>query len=862
MLRRSRHQNRTDNPDRDLADEIRFHLDQETRLRIERGTDADEARQGARRDFGNVLLVAETTRQMWGRTPMTFFDDLKHGYRRLRARPATALTAAAMLALGIGLATSMFTLVDALVLRPAPFREPDRLARLFLFSGHSGRLVVSADVLSAWRASPAFAAVEGTTSAMSILDTDTGPLVAASARVTPGIFALLGVRPSRGQAFDRTDGRAGSDDEVLLSEDVWRTAFGADLGLLGHLVTIDGTRARVVGLMPSGFRFPDWNTVIWQPIDYTAPPPTLVGSRAVPFVRLAPGVPLADALKVAADLGRRADATITPATEVRTRALAGTELDPYYTHAVPLLCGGVVLVFLVLCANVGSLLLARLAARQAEFRMCTALGASRGRLVRQALFEHLLLGFGGAVFGIGLAWLLLSLARGFLPAAFLVRTLHPVELDDRALGVAMAAGLLAALAAGVLPAWLGTRSDRPATLAAGERSGTENRAARLLTRALLVTEVALASTLLVVATLLVRSFINLASVDPGLKTDGVLTTWLVLPANNFPDRPSRLAVSAALEDAIRHLPGIDRVALTGGLPPGGYSIYIDDEWQADDPGAKAAEIPTVSNYYVGPEFFELYGIPLLGGRTFQPGEDPNDVVIGQRLAALLWPRQNPVGRFFHQGKDEYHVVGLAHEIRLPSVDAYRDAPQFYQPFVGGSSYLFMNLRCVGRCPDEAVIRRQILATVSGANIVQFGALSEVYREELARPRGAVALGSTFAAIAVLAAAGGLFSVLTYAVGRRRREFGIRVALGASPAQIRRLVVGDGAGVAALGVGIGLAASLALARVVASLEYGVSSFDPVTYGVVMGLLATTTLVASWRPATRAMRVDPAELLRDQ
>jgi predicted permease len=853
---------RRDDPDRDLADEIRFHLDQETRLRMDRGTGPDEARQGARRDFGNVLLVAETTRQMWGWTPMTLVDDLKQGSRRVRARPATALTAAAMLALGIGLATSMFTLVDALVLRPAPFREPDRLARLSLRSGHSGRMAVSADVLSAWRASPAFAAVEGTTSATSILDTDTGPLVTASARVTPGIFALLGVRPSRGQAFDRTDGRAGSDGGVVLSEDLWRTALGADPGILGRLVTIDGTRARVVGLMPSGFRFPDWNTVIWQPIDYGAPPPALIGSRAVPFVRLAPGVPLADALNVAADVGRRADATITADTQVRTRALAGAELDPYYTHAVPLLCGGVVLVFLVLCANVVSLLLARLAARQAEFRMCTALGASRGRLVRQALSEHLLLGLGGVVFGIGLAWLLLSLARGFLPAAFLVRTLHPVELDGRALAVAMATGLLAALTAGVLPAWMGTRSDRTLTLAAGQRSGTENRAARVLTRTLLVVEVALASTLLVVATLLVRSFISLASVDPGLKTDGVLTTWLVLPANNSPDRSSRLALTAALDDSIRHLPGIDRVALTGGLPPEGYSTYFDDEWQADDAGAKPTEIPIVNNYYVGPDFFELYGIPLLGGRTFLPGEDPNDVVIGERLAALLWPRQNPVGRFFHQGKDEYHVVGLAHEIRLPSVDANRDAPQFYQPFVAGGSYVFMNLRCVGRCPDEAVIRRQILRTVPGVNIVRFGALSEVYREELARPRAAVALGSTFAAIAVLAAAGGLFSVLTFAVGRRRREFGIRVALGASPAQIRRLVLGDGARVAALGVGIGMAASVALARVVASLEYGVTSFDPVTYGVVMGLLATTTMVASWRPARRAMRVDPAELLRNE
>jgi predicted permease len=850
---------RRDDRDQDLADEIRFHLQQETRLRVDRGLDPDEARQRAQQDFGNVVLVTETTRQMWGWTPMRLLDDLAHGYRRLRARPATALTAATMLALGIGLATSMFTLVDALVLRPAPFRDPDRLARLVVQSGNTGRRVVSSAVLSAWRASPAFAAVEGTTSATSILDTDSGPLILASARVSPGIFELLGVRPSRGHAFDRTDGRAGADG-LLLSEDVWRTAFGADPRILDHLVTIDGTQARIVGLMPAGFRFPDWNTVVWQPIDYGAPPPSLAGVQPSPYVRLAPGVPLGDALKVATDLQHRADPTMPATVEVRTDAFAGTALDPYYAHAVPLLSGGVALVFLVLCANAGSLLLARLGARQAESRLCTALGASRGRLMGQAVFEHLILGVVGALCGIGLAWLLVSLARGFLPAAFLVRTLHPLDLDGRALGVAMVAGLVASLAAGVLPAWMGTRSDGPSAFAGG-RTGTENRAARLLTRVLLVTEVALASTLLVVAILLVRSFINLARIDPGLRTDGVITAWVELPAKSFPDRPSQMAITSALEDAIRHLPGIDRVALSAGVPPGGYLNFFDLEWQADNPDAKAVVIPHVSLYYVGADFFDLYGIRILGGRTFQPGDDPSDVVIGARLAALLWPHQNPVGRFFHHGKDDYHVVGLAHEVRRPSVDAIRDAPQFYQPFVAGGTSVDLNLRCVGRCPNEAIIRRQIYRTVSGANIVRFGALGDVYREELARPRGAVALGSTFAAIAVLAAAGGLFSVLTNAVGRRRREFGIRVALGASPAHIRRLVLRDGIAVAALGVTIGVAASGALARVVASLEYGVTTFDPVTYGLVLSILATTTLVASWQPARRAMGVDPAKLLQD-
>jgi len=794
---------------------------------------------------------------------MALIDDLKHAYRRLRSRPSMVLAAASMLALGVGLTTAMFTVVDALVLRPAPFRDPDRLASLAMWSEHGGPRAVSPTVLAAWRASPAFEYAEGATPGTSIIDTGSGPLVKTSASVSTGLFTMLGVGPSRGRSFDPTDGRAGTDDRVILSEDVWRSAFGADPNLVGHRITVDGASVIVVGLMPSGFRFPEWNTEIWKPIDYAAPPPAPAGGSPRPqaYVRLAAGIPMDDALKVATAAARRVDASVTGTMRATRRPLTGEELDPYYQHAVPLLGGGVGLVFLVLCANVGSLLLARLTARQREFQMCSALGASRVRLLRQALIEHALLGLVGAGLGVALAWELVSLSRGFLPAAFLVRTLHPVDLDPRALLMAVTAGLVATLAAGLLPAWIGTRSDWASSLSNVGRAGTEGRAARTLTRSLLVAEVALACTLLVGATLLVRSFINLASADRGLRTDGVLTTWIALPSKGLPDRASRVAITEALEDRVRHLPGVERIALTSGLPPGGGALYFYDDWRGDGPDARPLNI-TASSYDVGPDFFDLYGIPLLRGRTFQPGDGPDAVVVGERLAARLWPGQDPVGRSFSFGTTHHQVVGLAREIHLPTVDANRDLPQFYKPFELGGGNVFMNIRCHGRCPDEAVMRRLVLATVPGGTIASLGLLDDAYGKELARPRGAAALGSTFAAIAVLAAAGGLFSVLTYAVGRRRREFGIRTALGASPAQIRRLVLRDGARVAALGVGVGIVASAALARVIASLEYGVTGLDPVTWGLVLSVLAATTLLASWRPAHRAMRVDPVALLREE
>jgi putative ABC transport system permease protein len=789
-----------------------------------------------------------------------FIDDIRHAMRRLRSRPGVMLAAAVMLGLGIGLTTAMFTVVDALILRPVPFRDPERLANLAMMNDRGGRVAVAPDVLQAWRDSPAFASAEGTSPGTSIIETGLGPIVRASARVSPGMFAMLGAPPLRGRTFEASEGRSGTDDRVLLSEDVWRASFGADPGLIGQRLTIDGESLILIGLMPSGFRFPEWNTVVWRPLDYRAPPPALASELPRAYVRVAPGVPIDDALRTATDVARKVDPSIPPETSARALPMGALARDPYYQRAVPLLAGGVGLVFLVLCANVCSLLLARLSARQREFRMCAALGASRARLLRQAFVEHALLGAGGSAAGVFLAWGLVSLSRGFLPEAFLLRTLNPVDLDMRALSVAIAAGVVATMVAGVMPAWIGTRPDAASSLGRAERTSTETRGARTLTRALLVTELALACTLLVGATLLVRSVINLARADRGMRTEGVLTAWIGLPVKSFPDAAARRAIAATLEDAVRQLPGVERIALSSGVPPGGGAILFYNDWLPDGPDARPVSL-VASSYNVGDDFFELYDIALLRGRTFQPGDGPERVIVGERMATRLWPNQDPVGRSVRRGTQQLQVIGLVREINFPSLEANRDRAEFYRPFVPGGGNVYLNVSCPSRCPDEAVIRKQILSVVPGANVVRLGLLSEQYREELARPRAAAALAGTFAVIAVVAAAGGLFSVLSYAVGRRRREFGIRTALGASPRQIRGLVLRDGVRVAALGVGAGIAASMALARVISSLQYGVTGFDPVTWTLVLGLLVATTLVASWRPARAAARVDPVTLLRE-
>ena len=845
---------------RELDAELGFHLEMEIQSNVERGMSPAEARSAALRDFGGIVQTKEAIRDVRTTTVESIWLDVRHAWRSWRARPGFGLIAAGMLGLGIGVTTAMFTLVDALILRPAPFHEPEQLASVYMGSDHGGRTTVAPAVLRAWRESPAFAGAESAQADTAILDVDGRAVTRGIAWVTPGLFDLLGnVTPLAGRLFDPFDGRAGSDDRVLLSEDVWRRLYNADQAIVGRRVSIDGERLTVVGILPADFRFPAWNTVIWRPISFDAPPPAQSGDRPAVYVRFSGNMPRTDALRLATDASRAADAE-NAGLRPWVRPVAGMVLDAYYQRAVPLLAGGAVLVFLVLCANVCSLLLARFTARRREFGMRAAIGASRGRLMRQAFIEGSLLGALGVIVGAGVGWALVSIARAFLPEVLLLRTLNPLNVDVRALGVTSASGLVATLAAGLLPAWIGARVNAGDSLRVIDRGGTETRGARAVTRGLLVVEMALGCTLLVGATLLVRSFIKLAGAERGLDTSGVITATMSLPSSAFPTPQARAAVARPLEEQVRQLPGVQRVAWSYGLPPGGGAFSVGD-WTSDAPGAPVVNM-VVERYNVGPEFFALYGIPLLRGRSFQPSDTREDVVVGERLALALWPNLDPLGRTFTFLHARFHVIGLAREIHHPSLDATLDRPEFYHRFAGVGSYAMLSIRCDRACPDPALVRQRLTATHPAVHVVEVRALDDAYFEQLARPRAAAALAFAFAAIAVLAAAGGLFSVLSYAVGRRRREFGIRSALGASPVQIRRVVLRDGLGVALIGATLGSFAALILARSLASLQYGVTVSDPLSWAVVVGVLALTTIAASWRPARQAMRLDPVLLLREE
>ena len=788
-------------------------------------------------------------------------DDLRQAWRRATAKPATMASAAAMLALGIGLTTAMFTLADALLLRPVPFAAADRLARLSMMGEHGGRYAVATTVFRAWRANPAFEAVESALDGTALIDSDRGPIAKTSALVTPGLFQMLDVRPIRGRLFEASEGRAGADDRVLISEDVWRSTFGADSSLIGRSITIDGRAHTVVGVLPSDFRFPKWDTVIWRPIDFDALPADRATALPIAYVRFSQTMPQADALRLATTVAHEADAR-TADLRAAPQPLAGLVLDTYYQKAVPLLFGGVGLVFLVLCANVSSLLLVRLTERRRELSVCSALGATRSRLMRQSAIEHAMLGVAGTAAGIFLAWMLVNGARSFLPEAFLLRTLNPLNLDLRALLIASTCGCAAMLFAGLVPAWIGTRTEATDALRASDRAGTASRGARAVTRGILVAEIALACTLLVGATLLVRSFVSLSATDRGLDANGVVVARINLPTTTFKDRDALRAITTAIVEDVRRMSGVTQVAVSFGLPPAGGGIMFFDDWRSDLPNAAGVNM-IVESYDVGADFFDLYRIPLLRGRTFQSGDSTNDVIVGERFARALWPNADPVGHDFSVGKMKGHVIGMAREINHPSLDPRLDRPEFYRPLLSSQpNYLMLSIRCGTSCPDPAVMRQHVMKLSAAAQVIDVGPLENAYVKQLAGPRAAAALGSVFAAIAVIAAAGGLFGVLSYAVGRRRREIGIRSALGASRTQIRTLILRDGLLIVAFGLPLGCGAGWLLARSLSSLQYGVTAADPASWTIVIATLAATTLLAAWRPASAAAKIDPLTLLRDE
>jgi predicted permease len=722
--------------------------------------------------------------------------------------------------------------------------------------GEHGGPPVKPAVFKAWKDSGVFSAVESATARSSLVSSDAGDVQRGVARVTPGIFDLLGgVRPVRGRLFDASEGKPGANDRVLVSEDVWRELYRSDPGLVGRTIRIDGEPVVVIGILPSELRFPNWDTVIWRADNFDS------AAVVVTDVRFKKNVPQSDALRLASEIAKQADPT-TAKLSAQARPLASFELDPYYQRAVPLLAGGVVLLFLVLCANVSSLLLAGFAARGREIGTRVALGASRGQLIRQALLENMTMGLTGALVGAALGWALVSIARAVLPQAALVRSLNPLDIDWRALGATSAAGLMATLIAGTLPAWIGTRIDSARLLQLAGPTSSETLQSRFFRRALLVGQIALSCALVFAATLLVHSFANLVWEDRGIDTKN---TFIVRPSfgPSISTQPARVNAEHLVKEQALAIPGVIAASWSYGTPPAG-GINPTENFTSDIAGAPAINMK-VNLSLIDADFFKLYGVPILRGRGFQSTDGTGVAIVSESFARTLWGESDPIGRSFVSEKafaSGLQIIGLVKEVHYPSLNRSLESPQVYVPYAGGAfGSQSMTLKCDARCPNVMRMRTLLADKVPGTRIDSVTPLENAYFRELAKPRAAASLAAIFAVTALVAASAGLFSLLSHSYLRRRREFGIRSALGAAPADVRFLVWWEGLCLAGLGIGIGAFFAGMLARPLDSLLFKVAVTDPLTILAVVTILALTIVAASWYPARAAGRTSPVELLRE-
>lgn len=823
----------------------------------------DLTRTVARLRFGSQLpITARPSIATSSGSPMNFRSDLRAAVLRVTRQPRRVMPVITLLAVAIGLASAMFGVVDAFLLRPAPFADPSTLHKVGIVA-RTGRQPETPAVATALRERGVFDDVRPVVlNASGDIEGRHGTVVRPGSRVMPGTFAALGVRPLLGREFIAGEGAPGNDAFVLLSEQVWRTDFDADPRIVGTVIRISGVAHTVVGVMPGSLRFPVRGEGTWRPFDPDRLTPEAADSQMLLYVRRVASMSEAEA-------EQRASAALQQAFNVDLSVDLGDSssgmLDSYSRESLITLAIGVALLFVILCANVSTLVLAHTMARQHEYGICTALGASRARLIGQSCVESLLTGTMAAALGFAIAAALVRAATVWMPADLAWRTLNPLDLDWRIVGAAAALGLLATMVSGLPAAWLGTRQDVSQSLRLSTRTGSAGHAARRLSRLMLAGELALAVALLAAAGLQLRSFVNLVNADRGLDTGGVLTARVELPANLVADPATRPVLINAVESRVAALPGVSATTVASGLPPEGGSILFEFEIRADNASAAPTVVPFMFGYRVAPGFFSTLGINIEQGREFTAQDEADSVVLSRALAGQVFGSTPAVGRTIFIGTTTYRVVGVATEIRNSLSDPRSDYPEFYRvqqrTAPGTSRSLAIALQCANPCASPVSIEQAITAAIPSATNIKIAPLSDAFMTQLARPQTATVVAMAFAGLALAAVAVGLFGVLASAVARRRHEFGIRVALGADPRRLRATVLSEALRTTLVGVGVGVGVGWALGRWLESVQFGVTFFDPLTWGVVVVVVMAAALLAAWVPARRAMAADPLSLLRD-
>ena len=868
--------------DQELDKELRFHLDRQTAEYIAAGMPPDEARHAAFRRLGGVAQIEEECREV-RRISMieNFLYDFRYTLRALGRSPGFAAVMVLTLSLSIGANSAIFSVIRGVLLRPLPYPHEDRVVRFFLSSAEYPKFPVNAfDFLDFRSRNHSFDSMAIMTRKDVQLSGAGEPQRLSGFEVSAGYFHVLGVSPERGREFERRDELPGNGRVAILSDRLWRTRFHGDPSMVGAKIRLEGRVYTVVGIMPPGMRHPGneyrstpyGDTVdVWCPFTFEGDPNRRGSHYTEGIGRLKPGVgseaAAAEMNAIMAQLAREH-----PDSDSGWRVL----VIPLYREIVGsserlllVLLGAVGLVLLIACANAANLLLARATGRRREMAVRLALGATASRLIRQMLTESVVIsvlgGAGAAAVAIfGIRALVAMLPPGF-PRAVDIRI--DIGIFAFTLMVALGAGLLFGLA----PALQSSREEMHQSLREGGRGAIGSARHLRLRNWLVVSEVALSSILLIGAGLLLRSFLNLLHTDPGFRPEHVLTASIELPQERYKNGASIVGFIDRLTDALETLPAVQSAGIASDLPWTGYN---------DNLGGftiEGKQPPPHENFHARyhqatPDYFRALGIPLVRGRFFTDADNlqgPLVLIINQAMAQRYWRGEDVIGKrinFFNdhpKDKDWTTVVGVVGDVKdKPERSAAEPAfwwPMQQTPF--GADGLAITVRAR---TDPARLAGAVRNTVHQLDpelaVADLRLMEQIAGTSMSAPRFLLFLVALFAALAITLAAIGTYGVISYSVGQRMHEFGMRIALGAKPWDVLSLVLGQGTKLAVAGVLIGVAGALALARLMRTLLYEVSPADPVTFAAVALLALAIAAVACYLPARRATRADPAETLR--
>ena len=866
-----RNTTRKNQMERELTEEVGSYVELLTEKKMKEGMNEREARRAAMVEVGGVEQVKEEVRA--GRTGFaieTFFQDLRYGMRSLLKKPGFTLTAVIALALGIGANTAIFSVINGVLLRSLSYSDPDTIVMLWerSVSGSRERNVASpANFLDWQKQSTSFEEMAAVAEQRVNLTGGSGePEEIKAQYVSQGFFPVLGVQPIVGRAFLPDEDRVGNDLVIILSHELWQNRFGADPAIIGQQATISGRQRTIVGVMPAGFHFLDNQVKAWIPaaldpaINYRE-----TGGRFLRVVaRLKPGMSVQQAQAELTGIAKQLEQT-----HVKYNTGWGVTVTPMHEQVVGeirpiliVLLAAVAFVLLIACANVTNLLLSRAAARQKELALRAALGASRGRLVRQMLTESVLLALMGGLLGVLLAYWGLNVLVVFGPDN--IPRLNEITIDPRVLGFTFGISLLTGVLFGLIPALQASRPDLNDALKEGSRGSTGGRS-RTFRNVFVVAEVSLALVLLIGAGLMIRSFVRLQAVETGFNPENVLTMRAQLPRKKYAEPHQIVDFFKQAQERIARLPGVQSVGAISYLPLTGPAAR-DGFKIVGQPDPAPGQEPPCEVRVITPTYFQAMGIPLLKGRLLdeRDGRESRVLLINETLAKKHFPNEDPVGKRIAVSWSDGHIdeiVGVVGDIREGALNKEPE-PAIYWPH---SREPYSGMALVVRASGDAArfasaVQKEIRSLDPEQPVADVRTMEQVISKSIARPRFNMLLLSIFATVALVLASVGLYGVMNYSATQRTHEVGIRMALGATRADIMRLVVGNGMLLTLIGIGIGVAASLLLTRVMASLLFGITATDIPTFLGVSVVLAAVALIANYIPARRATRVDPVIALR--